>query len=165
MYDQQQQVKAVDTSRRVTDKNYYHKSIADLDKRSSAFPSNQSLKNREESGVVSGFVDKERTDLKNPSIGSTSHKLYSSSSSHNAVDTTEKVQKVSPPRRKTFRDDKPDKLIKDGTSFDQSNAPYQQQNTAYTNNVRHGQLESEPSLDGNNNEIHEVGYNYRTFLY
>ena len=87
-------------------------------------------------------------------------------SSHIAVDTEEKVQKVSPPRRKTFRDDKPDKLLrKDGTGFDQSNTPNQQQNTTHTNNITHGQLETEAPLDGNNNEILEVGYKLNwTFL-
>lgn len=165
VYDQQQGVKPVDTSKMVAEKNYYHKPIADVDKRSSTYPSHQPFKSREESGVVSGFVDKERADLKNTSVSSTSHKLYTSSFSHNEVDTEEKVQKVSPPRRKAPRDDKPDKLLrKEGTSFDQSNAPYQQQTTAYTNNVSHGQLETEPPLDGNNNETLEVGYIYGTFL-
>ncbi|KAK1380245.1 hypothetical protein POM88_026989 [Heracleum sosnowskyi] len=156
VYDQQQEVKPVDTSRKVAEKNCYHKPIADVDKRSSTYPSHQPFKSQEESGVVSGYVDKERADLKNTSVSSTSHKLYTSSSSHHEVDTEEKVQKVSPPRRKASRDDKPDKLLrKDGTSFDQSNVPYQQQNTAYTNNVTHGQLETEPPLDGNNNETLE----------
>ncbi|KAL1806675.1 hypothetical protein ACET3Z_029743 [Daucus carota] len=156
VYDQEQEVKAVDTSRRVAEKNYYQKPIADIDKQSTTFPSHQSFKSREESGVVSSFVDKERADLKNRSVGSTIHKLYSATSSHNAVDTEEKVQKVSPPRRKTFRDDKPDKLLrKDGTGFDQSNTPNQQQNTTHTNNITHGQLETEAPLDGNNNEILE----------
>lgn len=165
VYDQQQEVKPVDTSRKVAEKNYYHKPITDVDKRSSTYPSHQSFKSREESGVVSGFVDRERADLKNTSVSSTSQKLYTSSLSHNEVDTEEKVQKVSPPRRKASRDDKPDKLLrKDGASFGQSNAPYQQQNTAYTNNVTHGQLETEPPLDGNNNEILVVSYIYRTFL-
>ncbi|WOH12995.1 hypothetical protein DCAR_0832504 [Daucus carota subsp. sativus] len=155
VYDQEQEVKAVDTSRRVAEKNY-QKPIADIDKQSTTFPSHQSFKSREESGVVSSFVDKERADLKNTSVGSTSHKLYSASSSHNAVDTEEKVQKVSPPRRKTFRDDKPDKLLrKDGTGFDQSNTPYQQKNTTHTNNITHEQLETEAPLNGNNNEILE----------
>lgn len=167
VYEQQQDVKVADTSRRDVEKE----TTADIDKQSSSFPSNYSLNIREESGMISGHMDKERVDVKNTFGGSTSQKMYSSFS-QNSVDTEEKVQKVSPPRGKAYRDDKSEKLgnwlKKDGTSSDQSTTTYKQQNTSNskTDNMGSRQHELEPPpRDGNINEILEVGYNVGLFIH
>ncbi|XP_059632734.1 kinesin-like protein KIN-13A [Cornus florida] len=104
VYEQHQE-KVVDTGRRVTEKENLSYNLVDFDKKPSSFPSNYQLNGREDSGVTSSAVERERNDIKNVYGGSTTQKLYSSSYSQNSVDTEEKVQKVSPPRRKAYRDE------------------------------------------------------------
>ncbi|KAA8548935.1 hypothetical protein F0562_000619 [Nyssa sinensis] len=164
VYEQHQEVKVADTARRVVEKENPSYNPADFDKQPSSFPSNYLLNGREESGVTSGIMERERIDMKNSYAGSASQKMYSSSYSQNSVDTEEKVQKVSPPRRKPYRDEKSEKvgnwLKKDGSGSDIPTISYKQQNTSNSNsnsnNVGSKQYEPEPPpLDGNINEILE----------
>lgn len=60
----------------------------------------------EESGATSDATERERFEVKNTYGGPPSQKASSTSYSQNSMDTEEKTQKVSPPRRKAYRDEK-----------------------------------------------------------
>ncbi|XP_044479985.1 kinesin-like protein KIN-13A [Mangifera indica] len=157
-----QEVKMVDIGRKVIEKeSLSYNPTVDVDKQQSSYSSNHSFNGREESGVVSGSMDRERFEINNSYGGSTSQKMHPSYSQTN-IDTEEKVQKVSPPRRKASRDtEKSDKLgnwhRKDSSGSDFSTTYARQQNTGSfnTNNVGPSQLEPEPPLDGNINALLE----------
>ncbi|CAK9145580.1 unnamed protein product [Ilex paraguariensis] len=160
--EQQQEVKIADTGRRVIEKEISsYNPLANFNNQSSSFTSN-AFNEREESGVTSGSMDREVFDMKTSFSGSTSQKMYTPSYSQNSVDTEEKVQKVSPPRRKAYRDEKSEKhgnwLKKDGSSSDLTTTNYKQQTTrtSSTKNIGSKQYEpEEPSHDGNINEVLE----------
>lgn len=161
--DQWQDVKVADIGRRVVEKeNFSYNSTAEFSKQSSSVSSSYPINGREEKGVTSGSMDRERYEMKNYG-DCTIEKTYSSFS-QNSVETEEKVQKVSPPRRKVSREEKSEKLgnwlRKDRNGPDFSTTSTRQQNTSIysTNNVGPQQYESEPLPDGNINEILEVGY-------
>lgn len=146
VYEQQEVV--VDTGRRFVEKE--------------SMPYN----GREDGGMTSLAMERERVDKQNVG-GLTSQKNYSSSFSQNAVDTEERVQKVSPPRRKAYRDEKSEKLgnwlKKDGGGSDPSATGYKQQNMSHftSNSVGSREHEPEPPVpDGDINEILEVCDNY-----
>ncbi|KAH9683472.1 kinesin-like protein KIN-13A [Citrus sinensis] len=91
VYEPQQDVKVVDTGRRVTEKETLsYIPTVDYDKQQSSFSSGFS--GREESGVASGSMDRERFEINNAYGGSTSQKMRPSYS-QNSLDTEEKVQK------------------------------------------------------------------------
>ncbi|KAG5555065.1 hypothetical protein RHGRI_012558 [Rhododendron griersonianum] len=173
-YEQYQEVKVVDTGRRVAEKEY------ESNKQTS---SNYAFNSREDSGVTSGPVERERVDKPNfgfstsqkmqtgpaerervdkPNFGfSTSQKTQTSSYFQNSIDAEEKVQKVSPPRRKV-RDEKNEKLgnwlKNDSVGSDLSTTGYKQQNMSNfaSKSLGSRQYEPEPpSSDGNINEILE----------
>ncbi|CAK9138984.1 unnamed protein product [Ilex paraguariensis] len=157
----QQEVKLVDTGRRIIEKEIFScNPSADFDKQSSSFTSNYTINRREESGVISGSMDRERFDMKTKFGGST-QKMSTSSYSQYPVDTEEKVQKVSPPRRKAYRDEKYEKLgnvlKKDGGSSDLTTTSSKQRTTSISNTTNIGptQYEPEPPNNGNINEILE----------
>lgn len=144
VYEPRQEVKFVDAVRRVIEKEKLsHSQTSDF------------YSGRDESRPPSAAMDKERSDMKTTFVGSTSQKMYSSSLPSNLADTEEKVQKVSPPRRKY---EKPVTLIKKvGSGSDLSNN-YKQQNTSSSNSnsvVGSKQYEPESPSDGNFNEILE----------
>ncbi|EOY06526.1 hypothetical protein QUC31_016225 [Theobroma cacao] len=149
VYERQQEVKVVDTGRRVIEK--------DVHTVDSTFASSYPFNGREESGMASGPMDRERFEVNNSYGGSTSQRVYSSNS-QNSADTEEKVQKVSPPRRKVTREEKSEKMgnwvKKDGGGSDLSTTNFRQAN-ANTNNVGHRQYDPEPPTDGNINAILE----------
>ncbi|CAL5346942.1 unnamed protein product [Camellia sinensis] len=160
VYEQNQEVK-VDTGRRVVEKENLSYNPVESNKHPSNFPSNYPFNGHEDSsGVTSGAVERERVDKLN-SGGSTSQKMYSSSYSQSTGDTEERVQKVSPPRRKSQRDEKPEKpgnwLKKDSSGSDHFTSYKQQNNSNFTsNNAGSRQYEPElPPPDGNINEILE----------
>nr|XP_027116015.1 kinesin-like protein KIN-13A [Coffea arabica]XP_027121083.1 kinesin-like protein KIN-13A [Coffea arabica] len=180
LVDQHQESKAVD-NRRVVQKEFTsYNSSSDVDKQPSSFTSNYTS-GLEESTATSSAPDKEKSDMKN-SHGGSSQKINLTSFSQIAadteekvqkvspprrkvypqipVDTEEKVQKVSPPRRKTYRDERPEKLgnwpRKDAGNFDSSSS-YKQQNVniADTNGVGSKQYEPEQPHEDGINEILE----------
>jgi len=110
--------------------------------------------------VPSGSMDRERYEIKNSYGDSTIPKTYSSYP-QNLVDTEEKVQKVSPPRRKVSREEKSEKLgnwmKKDSSGSDLSTTGIKLPNTGNysTSNVGSRQYEPEPPPDGNINAILE----------
>ncbi|OMP06399.1 hypothetical protein CCACVL1_01594, partial [Corchorus capsularis] len=164
VYERQQEVKVVDTGRRVVEKDVY---TVDFDKQPSTFSSSYSFNGREETAMASGPSDRERFEVNNSYGGSTSQRVHSSNA-QNSADTEEKVQKVSPPRRKGIREEKvtreekPEKMgnwvKKDGGGSDMSTTNSRQANTVNynnTNNIGHRQYDPEPSNDVNINAILE----------
>ncbi|MBA0685127.1 hypothetical protein Goari_026666 [Gossypium aridum] len=157
VYEQQQEAKVVDTSQRVVEKDVY---TVDFDKQLSKFPSGYTFNRREESGLTSGPTGRERFEVNN-SYGSSTKRVYSSNS-QNSADTEEKLQKVSPPRRKVTREEKSDKMAgmvakKDGGGSDLSTTKSRQSNAvsySNANNVGHRQYDPEPP-DENINAILE----------
>ncbi|KAK6913769.1 Kinesin motor domain, partial [Dillenia turbinata] len=159
-YEQQQDVKRMDTSRKVVEKeNYSYNPSNDFDKQSSSNPSNYPFNGREESGAAAGSLDRERAEMKTSFTGSTSQKSYSSYPK-SSVDIVEKVQKVSPPHRKA-KDERSEKLgswlKKESSGFDLSTTSYKQQpvNSSSINIASSKQSEPEPPNDGNINAILE----------
>ncbi|KAK2645877.1 hypothetical protein Ddye_021072 [Dipteronia dyeriana] len=154
VFEPQQEVKAVDMGRRVVEKETLsYIPTVDHDKQQSSFSSSFAFKAREESAVASGSMDRERFEINNSYGGPTSQKmnpLYS----QNSIDTEEKVQKVSPPRRKGSRDtEKSEKLgnwpKKDAGGSDISTTNSRQQNSSSysTNNVGSRQYEAAGGSD------------------
>ena len=169
VFEQRQEVKVADTGRRVLEKeNLSYNPTVDYSKQPSSFSSSYPLNGREEKGVPSGSMDRERYEIKNSYGDSTIPKTYSSYPQN--LDTEEKVQKVSPPRRKVSREEKSEKLgnwlRKDSSGSDISTTSTKQQNTGNynTNNVGSRQYEPEPPPDGNINAILEVGYPLALFF-
>lgn len=161
--DQNQDVKTAGTGRRVPENSYNYS--ADFDRHPYSMPPpNYTFNGREENMATSGYVDKEKVDMKNNCGGSTS--LKSSSSVQNLSNTLEdeKVQKVSPPRRKVIREEKPEKQSnwpKKDAGSNMTTFGYKQQQHMYDsnlNNVASKQYEQEPPChDGEINAVLEVG--------
>ncbi|EEF45542.1 kinesin-like protein KIN-13A [Ricinus communis] len=157
---EQEEAKAVDTSRRAVEKETFsYKPTTDYDKQPPTYSSSYPLNGREERGS-SGTAERERLEINNSYGGSTSQKVYSSHP-QNSAETEEKVQKVSPPRRKGVREEKSEKvgnwLKKESSGSDIPSTNSRQQNTGNytTNNTMLRQYESDPPPDGNINAILE----------
>ncbi|KAJ8620571.1 hypothetical protein MRB53_029100 [Persea americana] len=158
--DQNQDVRTADIGGRVTENAY--NSSADFDRQPYSLPPpNYSFSGKEDNGATSGYMDKEKVDLKNNFGGSAG--LRSSFSVQNSSDTLEdeKVQKVSPPRRKVTREERSEKQSnwsKKDVGSNITTASYKQQNIydSNLNNVASRQYESEPpSHDGEINAVLE----------
>ncbi|KAJ4834073.1 Kinesin-like protein KIN-13A [Turnera subulata] len=108
VFDVQKEAKPVEMGRRVVEKEISHNPTVDYEKQTSNFTSSYSVNERNESGVPSMSADRERSEKSTSYSGSTSQKPYSLYS-QNSVDPEEKVQKVSPPRRKGSREEKSEK--------------------------------------------------------
>ncbi|KAK6161178.1 hypothetical protein DH2020_004559 [Rehmannia glutinosa] len=155
VYEQHQLSKVVDTSRRLVEKET---SSFNDEKLPSCFSSNSNFNVREESEVSAG--EKERPlDVKNAFKGPPSQKTFSMGYSQSSTDVEEKVQKVSPPRQKAYRDEKIEKPghgpKKDSDNSDMSSSIYKQQTVNNSNATSSGakQYEPEPPRDGSINEI------------
>uniref|UniRef100_A0A1J3DWG5 Kinesin-like protein n=1 Tax=Noccaea caerulescens TaxID=107243 RepID=A0A1J3DWG5_NOCCA len=96
-----------ETGRRV-EKDSYSTSGIEF-KQPTHYPSSYPVSYREESGIPSISMDKGRSDTSNSFGGSTSQRIQSSSYSQDTSDQEEKVKKVSPPRRKVSREEKPER--------------------------------------------------------
>ncbi|WCJ23488.1 P-loop containing nucleoside triphosphate hydrolases superfamily protein [Euphorbia peplus] len=130
---EQPEAKAVETGRRAVEKETFsYNSTSDHEKQSSSLTSSHHLNGREQSGPSSS-MDREKSEINNSHSGSTSHKV-SSLYSQNSADAEEKVQKVSPPRRKGSREEKSEKLgnwlKKDSNIPEFSSTNSRQQNTS-----------------------------------
>lgn len=153
-----------ETSRRNVENNLYS-STTESERYTSNTRSNYSSNGREESGPTSGsLLEREKADLKNNYGGPSSHKLYASSQATFGIQEEEKASKVSPPRRKTARDEKYEKQNnwpKKDTAPDLPAASHkQQQQQMYdtrSNNVSSRQYEQETTFeDGEIDAILEV---------
>ncbi|KAK8682096.1 hypothetical protein V6N13_054493 [Hibiscus sabdariffa] len=152
VYEQPQEVKVVDPGRRIIEKDVC---TVDFDKQPSAFSPSRPLGRRGESGTGSGTIDGERFEGSNSYGGSACQRTYSLSS-QSSLDTEERVQKVSPPRRKATREENSEKMenwVKnDGGGSDLSATNSRQANSVNyngTNNVGHRQYDTEPPTDKN----------------
>ncbi|GMP56856.1 hypothetical protein CsSME_00021171 [Camellia sinensis var. sinensis] len=160
VYEQHQEVKVVDTGgRRVVEKENPSYNPSESNKQPSTFPSNYPFGEREDGGVTFGTVERERVD-KQKICGLTSQKMHSSSYLQNSVDTEERVQKVSPPRRKAHRDEKSEKpgnwLKKDGCGSDPSATSYKQQSTSNFTSSNVGSRQNEPEPPPPDRNINEI---------
>ncbi|XP_022760573.1 kinesin-like protein KIN-13A isoform X2 [Durio zibethinus] len=157
VYETQQEVKVVDTGPRVVEKDVY---TVDFEKQPSTFLSSYPFNGREESEMASGPVDRERFEVNNNYGGSTSQRVYSSNS-QNSADTEERLQKVSPPRKKVTREEKSEKMgnraKKDGGGSDLSTTNSRQANAVNYNSTNNGhrKYDPEPPTDENINAILE----------
>lgn len=164
VYDQPQEPKAMETNKRVADKEFssYNPSN-ELDKPPASFTSNYTSNSRDETAATSMGLDKEKFDMKNTFVGSTTQKMYSAQPSLNLADTEEKVQKVSPTRRKAYKEERPEKTgnwaRKDSATSDLSSTSLKQQNSNNFNANSAGprRYEPEPPQEDSINEILEVG--------
>lgn len=146
--------------RRVAEKEISYNPTVDYEKQPSNCMPSYSDNGRDKSGLSSGSADRERLEKNSSYSGPTSQKVYPSSS-QNSVDTEEKVQKVSPPRRKAHREEKSEKSLnwsrKDGSGSDTSTTNSRSQNTGNlnANNAGSRQYEPDPPSNGNINAILE----------
>lgn len=156
IHEQRPEVKLTDTGRRAVDKeSISYIPTPDFDKHPANFSSSNPITIREEKGMASSSTDRERFEMNNSYGDSYSQKM--SYQSQNSVDAEEKVQKVSPPRRKLTKDEKSEKLgnwLKKGGGSDVSITSSKQQNTGNFNTSNVGSRQSEPEVpDGNINAI------------
>uniref|UniRef100_A0A0D6R153 Kinesin-like protein n=1 Tax=Araucaria cunninghamii TaxID=56994 RepID=A0A0D6R153_ARACU len=100
-----------DSSRRPADNQPYYNQVEDLDKHSSSFSAGFSFNSKEESAFPS-IVDQERLNMRESTVVSGNNRK-SLSASQNSYDMYEedKVQKVSPTRRKVIKEEKPEKQM------------------------------------------------------
>ncbi|KAK7363570.1 hypothetical protein VNO77_05717 [Canavalia gladiata] len=155
---QRQEVKTADLGRKVIEKeNSLYSSAADVDKQPSSYSSSYSFSGREEKSLASASMDRDRFEVKNSYSDSTSQKM----NSYSLNDTEEKVQKVSPPRRKGPREEKSERstnwLKRDANGSDHITTSSKQQSTGNYNTVTTGsrQSETESSPDVNISAILE----------
>ncbi|XP_015899896.1 kinesin-like protein KIN-13A [Ziziphus jujuba] len=157
VYEQRQEVKVADMGRRAVEKeNLLNNSSADFDKQAGSLSSTYILNGREEKGMASGSMDRERVD-KISYVDANSQKMHSYS--QNTADS-EKVPKVSPPRRKVARDEKSEKLggwlKKDSSGSDISTTSSKQHNVGNYNTTSIGSRQHEiETPDSNINAILE----------
>ncbi|XP_004296844.1 PREDICTED: uncharacterized protein LOC101310597 [Fragaria vesca subsp. vesca] len=157
IHEQRQEVKTTDTGRRAAEKeSISYIPTPDFEKRPANSSSNP-ISIREGKGITSSSIDRERFEGNNSYSDSYSQKM--SYHSQNSVDAEEKVQKVSPPRRKLTKDEKSEKLgnwLKKGGGSDLSTTSSMQQNSGNFNTSNVGSRQSEPEVpDGNINAILE----------
>ncbi|KAM0984929.1 hypothetical protein ACFX13_012474 [Malus domestica] len=156
--EQHQEVKVADTGRRAVEKESfsYIPPTPEFDKQPAKSSSSNPINVREESGVPSGSMDRERFEMNNSYGDNYSQKLPNYSK--NSVDTEERVQKVSPPRRKVTKDEKSERLGNwpKKVGSDLSTTSSKQQSTGIYNASNAGSRQSEPEVpDGNINAILE----------
>jgi kinesin family protein 2/24 len=158
-YDQRQEVKTVDMGRKVIEKEkLLYSSGADADKQPSSFSSSSFLfSGREEKGLPSVSMDRNRFEVKN----STNQKI----NPYSQNDADDKVQKVSPPRRKGAKEERSERSSnwpkRDPNGYDHFTTS-SKQSTGNYNTVATGsrQLETESSSpDVNISAVLEVWQN------
>ncbi|TKY54159.1 Kinesin-13A protein [Spatholobus suberectus] len=160
---QRQEVKTMDMGRKVIEKeSSLYSSPADVDKQPSSFSSGYPFNGREEKSFISAPVDRERFEVKNSYGDSTSQKM----NTYSLNDADEKVQRVSPPRRKGTKEEKSERAVnwakRDGNGSDHFTTSSKQQSTGNYNRVTtgsvttaSGQSETESSSDVNISAILE----------
>ncbi|CAN4094933.1 unnamed protein product [Withania somnifera] len=164
-YEKPQEYKILDTSRRAMEKeSTSYIPSSDFDKPSSRFGSNLTINGWEERGTNSGGMERGWVEVKNTYGIPAGQKQYPTTNLQTSADVVDKVPKVSPPRRKAYRDEKPEKperpgnwSRKDVASVDSSSTSYRQQSTSTpTKSAGSRQNEvSSPPRDENINEILE----------
>ncbi|KAF3612667.1 Kinesin-like protein KIF2C [Capsicum annuum] len=164
-YEQPQESKIPDPSRRTVEKeSTSYIPSSDFDKQPSRFGSNFTVNGWEEKAPNYGGMERDRVEVKNTYGIPAGQKLYSTTNQQSSADVVDKVPKMSPPRRKAYRDEKSEKperpgnwSRKDVASVDSSSTSYRQQSTSTpTKGVGSRQNDvSSPPRDENINEILE----------
>nr|XP_043627663.1 kinesin-like protein KIN-13A [Erigeron canadensis] len=104
IFEQHQEAKVIDTGRRGQQReNLAYNTTSDVEKQLPPSSSSYSYNSRDDSDL-----EKEKGESKNTFSGSTNQKVYLMPSS---ADTQDTVQKVSPPRRKSYREEKSEKIV------------------------------------------------------
>ncbi|XP_009630321.1 kinesin-like protein KIN-13A isoform X1 [Nicotiana tabacum] len=160
-YEQPRESRVSEASRRVMEKeSTSYNSTNDFDKQTSRFSSNHTFNGQEEGGSNFGGTDGDRFEVKNSYGVPAGQRMISASNLQSSTDTEDKVQKVSPPRRKVYRDEKPEKpgkwSRKDVLSSDSFSTSYKQQSASIPNIKSNGSGQNEPSsppCDENINEL------------
>ncbi|KAL2339025.1 hypothetical protein Fmac_013471 [Flemingia macrophylla] len=155
---QRQEVKTVDMGGKVIEmESSLYSSTVDVDKQSSSFSSSYPFNGREEKSFGSASMDRERFEVKNSYSDSTSQKM----NSYSLNDADEKVQWVSPPRRKGTKEEKSERQVswakRDVNGSDHFATSSKQQSTGNYNTVTtgSGQSGTESSSDVNISAILE----------
>ena len=158
-----QEVKLGELGRRVAEKESL--SSSNFDMPTTTLPSSNTFHARDEKSasvtVTSASFDKEPPEMRNTHSDPMGRKIPMYSPNLN---DTEKVKKVSPPRRKSSREEKSEKLgswqKKDSGVPDPSTASSKQYGPGIsnTNDAGSKKSEPEPTPDGNINAILEVCY-------
>lgn len=171
IYEQHQEPKSVDTSRRGLEKESSSFNFSTDDERKPSSSSNINFSGREESGLVGGGSERERPDVRNAFRGFTSQKTpVSAGYSQSSTDIEEKVQKVSPPRQKAYRDERLEKQglgpRKDTDYLEMAPSNYKKQNVNNSSAPSNGAKQYEPETppDRSINEILEVGLFLNSFI-
>lgn len=166
-FNDQRQEKTMDMGRKFVEReSSLYNSATDVDKQPSSVSSSYLLNGREEKGLTSASMDRERFEVKNSFNDYTSQKM----TSYSQNDTVEKVQKVSPPRRKGAKEEKserPANLTKrDANGSDLFTTSSKQQTMGNYSTVTTGNYstvttgsrlyEAESSPDGNISAVLEV---------
>lgn len=134
-FNHQRQEKTTDIGRKFVERenSSYSSGATAVDKQPLSFSSNYLSNGREEKGLFSASLDRDRFELKNSYGDSTSQKM----NSYSQIDTGEKLQKVSPPRRKGSKDEKTERpanwMKRDANGSDPSNTSSKQQSTGNYN--------------------------------
>ncbi|ESQ48272.1 hypothetical protein EUTSA_v10020102mg [Eutrema salsugineum] len=147
VFEPPQEVNVQETGRRV-EKDSYCTSGIDF---------RQPTNYRDESGIPSISMDKGRPETNNSTGGSTSQRNHVSSYPQETSDREEKVKKVSPPRGKGLREEKPERQQnlskREVRSSDIPTLTNFRQNTSETASRQYetasSQYETDPSLDEN----------------
>ncbi|XP_054806735.1 kinesin-like protein KIN-13A isoform X2 [Prosopis cineraria] len=152
--EQRQEAKTMDMGKRFAEKETSgHKSAADVDKHPLSFSSSYLVNGPEGKSSTSALIDKERFEAKNSYSDHTSQKM--NPYSQNSAESDEKVQKVSPPRRKGSKEERseryPNLPKKDANGSDSSATGNYKTITTATRQ----QYEEESPPDGNINAILE----------
>ena len=153
IFEPPQEVNVQETGRRI-EKESYATSSTDF---------RQPTSFREESGIPSISMDKGRSETNNNSFGgSASQRNHLSSYPQETSDREEKVKKVSPPRGKGLREEKPDRTQnlskRDARSSDIPTLTSFRQNTS---EAASRQYETDTSLDENIDALLEVKYSFK----
>ncbi|KAK4353728.1 hypothetical protein RND71_025922 [Anisodus tanguticus] len=156
-YEQPQDSRVSEASRRAMEKETTsYNSTNVFDKQPSRFSSNHTFNGQDEGGPIFGGMDRDRFEVKN----SYGQRMQLTSNLQSSTDTEDKVQKVSPPRRKVSRDEKPEKpgkwSRKDLSSSDSPSMSYKQQNVSIPNIRSTGSGQNEPSSPPHDENINEL---------
>ncbi|KAK7354815.1 hypothetical protein VNO80_20314 [Phaseolus coccineus] len=146
-FNYQRQEKTIDIGRKFIERenSSYSSTATAADKQPLSFSSNYLSNGREEKGLPSASLDRERFEPKNSYGDSTSQKM----NSYSQIDTGEKLQKVSPPRRKGSKDEKSERpanwMKRDANGSDTFTTNSKQQSTGNYNTVSKDEKSDRPS--------------------
>ncbi|KAF3656089.1 Kinesin-like protein KIF2C [Capsicum annuum] len=160
-YEQPQESKVPEANRRAMEKETTsYNSTSVFDKQPPRFSSNHTSNGQDEGGTNFGGMDRDRFEAKNSYGVPAGQRMQSAPNLQSSTDTEDKVQKVSPPRRKGYRDEKPEKSgklsRKDLSSSDSSSMNYKQQNANIPNIRSVGSEQNEPSSPPPDDNINEL---------